>query len=263
MKKLFLAAVAIVALTGSSADAADLRGPAIKAPPPLARPACAQFGGFYLGINGGWAYHDTNWVDRDAWVDQFDTDWALGSASSTRDGGTVGGQIGYNWQRNCTLFGIEIDANWADLKGSKFHSPNDIVANTDLTLTQKVHWFGTIRTRTGLIVDNMLLYVTGGAAFANIKHAWTMDDSDAGTPIESFSSKKGRWGWVGGVGAEWAWTPNVSIKSEVLYIRFQEETTSVFSAAADRIVTFDHQDSMWVARVGLNVKLGAPVQAAY
>jgi hypothetical protein len=33
--------------------------------------------------------------------------------------------------------------------------------------------------------------------------------------------------------------------------------------AGTQIVTFDHQDSMWVTRVGLNYKFGAPVRAAY
>jgi opacity protein-like surface antigen len=97
-------------------------------------------------------------------------------------------------------------------------------------------------------------------AYANIKHAWTMDDTNSvGDSIgESFSSKTGRWGLVGGVGAEWAWTQNWSLKSEVLYIRFREQTTSVFSDFAFQTVNFDHQDAMWVARLGLNYRFGAP-----
>jgi outer membrane immunogenic protein len=253
MKRSFVAGAVLTCVLTGSATAADMP---IKSQP--MRQACAQFGGSYLGINGGWAYHDTTWVDRKDWVDKFSRDYHLGSVSTTRDGGTVGGQIGYNWQRNCTLFGIEVDANWADLKGSKFYSPREDRGFTDLTLAQKVQWFGTIRARTGLIIDDLLLYVTGGVAYANIKHAWTMDDTNGDGIIESFSSKTGRWGLVGGVGAEWAWTQNWSIKSEVLYIRFREQTTSVFSEAANLNVKFDHQDSMWVARLGLNYRFSAP-----
>jgi len=90
-----------------------------------------------------------------------------------------------------------------------------------------------------------------------------MNDTAAGNPIESFAAKKDRWGWVGGVGAEWAWTGNWSIKTEALYIRFTEKTTSGNSLAGAQIVSFDHQDSMWVTRVGLNYKFGGPVRAAY
>lgn len=254
MRKLFLATTALVALAAGSAAAADLPV-AYKAPPPV-RPACANFGGFYVGANGGWAYHDKSWVDRDAWVDNFSNDWALGTVNSSRNGGTVGLQAGYNWQSGCTMFGVEIDGNWTGINNSKYYSPT-AAPGTSLTLDDGVKWFGTARTRTGVIVDNLLLYVTGGVAYANIKHDFTVTDPNV-PAVEAFSASKSRWGWVGGLGAEWAWTQNVSIKSEVLYIRFNELTTTGFSANGAQTVNFDHQDSMWVTRIGLNVKFGAP-----
>ena len=52
MRKLFLATTALVALAAGSAAAADLPV-AYKAPLPV-RPACANFGGFYVGANVGW-----------------------------------------------------------------------------------------------------------------------------------------------------------------------------------------------------------------
>ncbi|XSC45975.1 outer membrane protein [Bradyrhizobium sp. RDT10] len=33
------------------------------------------------------------------------------------DGAIAGGQIGYNWQSNNWVFGIEADAQWSDEKG--------------------------------------------------------------------------------------------------------------------------------------------------
>ena len=33
-------------------------------------------------------------------------------------------------------------------------------------LTQIVFWFGAVRGRAGLVVDDLLLYVTGGVAYA-------------------------------------------------------------------------------------------------
>ncbi len=49
MKKILLATTALVgAAVAVPAGAADMR-PALKAPPPIVRPACAQFGGFYVG----------------------------------------------------------------------------------------------------------------------------------------------------------------------------------------------------------------------
>ena len=249
MRNLFLATFAVVALAAGSAAADGMKGSPVRA-------GCAQFGGFYLGANAGWAYHDATWVDRNAWVDNFGTDWALGSVSSTRDGLVGGLQGGYNWQRGCTVIGFEVDANWAGLDSSKVYSPVDGGTGTVLTLDHDVRWYGTLRTRSGLIVDNLLLYVTGGLAYANIKNDFTVNDP-TGTPTsESFSSKNSRWGWVGGVGAEWAWSDRVSIKSEVLYIRFSEIDTAGFSPNGPGNVVFDHQDSMWVSRFGINFKFG-------
>ena len=36
----------------------------------------------------------------------------------------------------------------------------------DILATQIVFWFGAVRGRTGLVVDDLLLYVTGGVAYA-------------------------------------------------------------------------------------------------
>jgi opacity protein-like surface antigen len=52
MKKIVLASICAVGFVGS-AIAADLP-PAVKAVP-MARPACAQFGGWYVGANGATA----------------------------------------------------------------------------------------------------------------------------------------------------------------------------------------------------------------
>ncbi len=122
MKKAFLATTALFALATGSAVAADL-APAYKAPPPV-RPACSQFGGVYVGVNGGWVYHEKTWIDRDNWIDNFNNDFNTSSVNSSRNGGTAGGQIGYNWQRNCTVFGVEIDANWTSVSSNKSYSPN-------------------------------------------------------------------------------------------------------------------------------------------
>lgn len=252
MRKLFLATTALVALAAGSAAAADLPV-AYKAPLPV-RPACANFGGFYVGANVGWAYHDSSWTDRDNWIDNFGNDFNTSSPSTTRNGWVGGLQGGYNWQSGCTVFGVEIDGSWAGLSGSKVYSPAP--GGTALTIDDKVSWWGTARTRTGVVVDNLMLYVTGGVAYANIKHNWTV--TDPAPASEAFSSKTGRWGWVGGVGAEWAWTSNISLKSEVLYMRFAENTTSGFSLAGNQTVNFDQRDAIWVSRVGINVKFGAP-----
>ena len=151
-----------------------------------------------------------------------------------------------------------MDAAWADIGWDKAYSAEfgDPTA-TRLTLSSRLDWYASARARTGLIVDNLLLYVTGGIAYANLSHTFTVTDDGSTPPLERFSADRGRWGGVIGVGTEWAWSPNWSIKSEFLYYRFQQETTSGISPnGSPDPVHFDNNDSMWVSRIGLNYRWG-------
>src|SRR5258706_334589 len=67
MKKILLATTAALTLAVGSAGAADLSRPVYKAAPPPP-PACAQFGGFYVGAQVGYAKYDHSWSDKDAWA---------------------------------------------------------------------------------------------------------------------------------------------------------------------------------------------------
>jgi outer membrane immunogenic protein len=240
------------ALLGLGASAAYADGMPSRGYAP--GPSCAQFGGIYLGVNGGWAFHDKTWVDRDNWIDNFAFDFNSSNVSKTRDGGTVGGQLGYNWQFRCTVIGIESDFNWTDLRGSETLSP--AIGGTQLTLTDRVNWFGTTRVRAGVVVDHLMLFVTGGLAYADIKHNYTINDP-AIPATESFRADNGRFGLALGFGAEMKVAGNWTVKGEGLYLKFQDESNSgVSPAGGGQIVHFDNQDSIWVARLGLNYKFG-------
>ena len=111
MKKIALAVSAL--LMGSmSASAADMAArPYTKAP---ALVSVYNWGGFYIGANGGWGSSHKCW-DFTTPAGAFLV--AEGCHDST--GGTVGGQIGYRWQAANWVFGLEAQGNWADFKGSK------------------------------------------------------------------------------------------------------------------------------------------------
>src|SRR5262245_60091521 len=260
MKRLLLAAAAggSLLLMGQSAMADGYGGRGLKDP---AR--CANFGGFYLGGNVGWAYYDHTWNDRDAWA-KNEVDLALPSSVSGTTSGFVGGvQAGYNMQRGCTVFGIETDYSWANVDQSKFNTDGQPGAALDrLTVRSELSSFGTIRTRAGIVVDNVLLYTTGGVAYARIKSDWTVVNNIGGVFVgESFSHDDVRWGWVAGVGTEWAVWNNISIKSEALYMKFEDQSSAGNSAFAalngnPPLKRFDQQDSAWVARIGVNYRFG-------
>jgi hypothetical protein len=68
-----------------------------------------------------------------------------------------------------------------------------------------------------------------------------------------------------GVGTEWAVTDRVSIKSEALYLRLQDDIFSRTSAVSGPGDTkrVDHVDSVWLGRIGVNFKLGGGAHQAH
>jgi outer membrane immunogenic protein len=260
MKKLFLAMTAVVGLAAGSAGAADLPTKARPLPPPP--PPCSQFGGFYIGANAGWGYAQHRFQDRDAFGTVFGFP---GEVTSTESGFVGGVQGGYNWQYRCTLFGIEADYQWADIDHNRTFT-DGVPGGFTLSVFNDHKSFGTVRARSGVIVDNHLLYVTGGLAYANFDRSVTLAFPGF---AETFSDDKTRWGYTLGFGTEWAIWDNWSIKSEVLYAIFEKHDTTFTCAgilcAGTR--SFERQDEIWVTRIGLNYRFGgygaSPVAARY
>src|SRR5215469_5296862 len=96
-----------------SASAADLAAkPYVKAPPPP--PPVFSWTGFYIGINGGGGSSHNCWdlVNDAGVVVPAETE---GCHNAT--GGTIGGQIGYRWEFNNWVVGVEGQGNWADFRG--------------------------------------------------------------------------------------------------------------------------------------------------
>jgi outer membrane immunogenic protein len=261
MKRLLLATFAVVTLGAGAASAADIAvAPAYKAPPP--RPACAQFRGFYVGAHVGAIYYDHTWSDRDAWTSELSDDLQRSNIRSDKSGFIGGVAGGYNWQNNCTLFGLQADYGWTRTTVNVLETDSDVGIDLDsLTVQSKLKGFGTLRARTGVVVDNLLLYVTGGLAYGTFDR--TYSQVDLNTPgTETFASRKSKWGWTAGFGTEWAIWGNWSIQSEVLYARFERDETSFLCTAAitcgapGEVKRFEHQDSVWTTRIGINYRFG-------
>ena len=114
-----------------------------------------------------------------------------------------------------------------------------------MTATSKLQWFGTLRARTGIVVDNLLLYATGGIAYANFDRTWSFFE-DVSATTTNFTSQKTLFGWTGGVGTEWTWTPNWSLKSEVLYMRFTSDDARVTGVPPAGVAG---SPTVWAARI--------------
>ena len=168
MKKILLATVAVFGFAGAAA-AADL--PSRYAPPPVvAAVPLFTWTGFYVGVNAGYGWN-TN--DSNTFIDPV-----LGVVSGGgSDGGFVGGgQIGYNYQFNQFVIGLETDIQYADSAtaadfGQGFAGDNN-----------NGNWFGTVRARAGFAFDRALVYATGGLAYGDIGSRSAIRRSGNGSP---------------------------------------------------------------------------------
>jgi outer membrane immunogenic protein len=259
MKKLLVASAALVAVYSAPAVAADM---AVKAAPVVARPACAQFGGFYLGGQVGYGYYNYNYHDKGNLAQTIDSDLPT-AARLSKDGWNAGVQGGYNYQSGCSLFGVEADWSWTDKRALETYFDGDAGTQDSLTVSSRMKWFGTLRARSGVVVDNLLLYVTGGLAYANFDRSFTVFEDAPATTV-AFNSSGTRWGWTAGLGSEWAFSSNWSLKSEVLYMRFTSHDTTHIGATINavnfgvpgRAYAFNNQDEAWITRIGVNYRFG-------
>lgn len=204
----------------------------------------ARFSGGYVGGNAGGVSYTALRNDQDGFVGDN------GDYSSTRAGFTAGAQLGWDWQSCNTLLGIVADWNWTNADTVQRQNPNSATV-LDQSIKARMDWFSTIRARAGLAVDDALIYVTGGLAAASIDS--TITNRSAGIS-EQHNFGDTRWGFAGGVGAEFALAGGWSVNTELLYMQFSKTIDTFRSPALARDVSFESQDSIWVSRAGLNYR---------
>jgi outer membrane immunogenic protein len=233
MRPYLLATVSTLALSGV-ASAADLP---VKAPAMMpAVAASSNWTGFYAGINGGAVWHRAEFAGHAAVP-------STSSASMTDTGGTFGGQVGYNWQSQNFVYGLEADLNWVDAEGNtpaNTWGPNQYHSN--------LRWLATVRGRFGFIVaPPTLLYVTGGYAVGGV-------DNDT-TDLDGFVKNSTKSGWTVGGGVEHMMAPHWTVKAEALYVDLGDSSTTLSTlnpSSSGYGATFTN--TAVIARVGANFK---------
>jgi outer membrane immunogenic protein len=236
---LALVAATLVA-AGQPATAADIqrRSRPAQAPPPVMTPVPVyNWTGFYVGAHGGYAWADTGWTDT----------VIPGSFSHNSDGFLAGGQVGFNYQINNIVLGIEGDLSWADISGGTT-SPRF----GGETFDSRIDWMGTVTGRVGFAIDNWLIYGKGGFAWANDNLSYTF-------PGFAGSSESTRTGWTLGAGVEYGFWNNWSAKLEYNYMDFGSRTVNYAPA-----VSFDVDQQVHAVKLGLNYRFGGgPIAARY
>ena len=90
-----------------------------------------------------------------------------------------------------------------------------------LNVNSNISAYGTARLRAGAAFNNLLLYVTGGAALGSPRRRHFDRGCGLGTlgVFPNCSASEWRPGVVAGLGFEYGFTPNWSVKGEYLYTK--------------------------------------------
>lgn len=224
IRSLLLGGVAVAALAVPAA-AADLSYP-VKAPVVAFVPAFS-WSGFYLGGNAGygWGEGSAPWA---GYLDYYYNSWdSVAYTGGSDPSGWFGGvQVGYNYQfSNNVVLGIEADAQFGSLSDKlNYTSTDDVGGITEQdfgSIRTEIESFGTVRARLGYAFDRFLPYLTGGLAWGNVKVSEQWDNYFGGVYSPGFSGNASvsdtLWGWTVGVGGEYAFTDNWTVKVEYLY----------------------------------------------
>jgi outer membrane immunogenic protein len=190
MKRLVLATlgVASLGLLSLPASASDLPARAPAQMMPVKAPGVLPFnwGGLYGGLNLGGGFGDVSGV-------------------------VFGGQLGYNWQINQIVFGVETDLQFS----GQDDSSTLVVSGATLTDKQELEWFGTFRGRIGYAVwDRWLPYFTAGLAYGSRKASGTATGSRTG----AYSDDDTSIGWAIGFGVDYGINQWWSARLEYLHV---------------------------------------------
>jgi outer membrane immunogenic protein len=224
MNRILLAV--LMAGVASSALAADLPTHKSPAPPPVYGPPPFTWTGLYVGVNGGWGFGDTDH-----------------SSFGRMNGGLAGGTVGYNYQMGQFVIGYEGDFDWSGIRsGVTSYSLGGGFSGSNKLTTEDIV---TERARLGYAMDRTLLFVTGG--YAGMETKGSFSDN---VPGSGFGSQN-VWhnGGVIGAGLEYAFTNNITLKGEYLYV--PQFSRTYFAGTPDAVST---GLGLSLFRAGLNYK---------
>lgn len=194
-----------------------------------------DWSGKYVGVQlgHGWGSAITNEINT-----------ANGSDNSGRldydVNGILGGvHIGYNMQSGALVYGAEADVEYSGIDGFwDWQNGNG--------LSKDIGWVGSLRGRVGYAVDRFMLYGTAGIAVASVD----MDVIHAGAV--ALSETETTVGWTTGLGAEYALTDRVSVRTEYRYADYGD--TSVSGDVFGGNYMYPHDNKVHALRIGASMK---------
>ena len=236
-----------LALTAAAGPEALPSGKEMKEVAPAPVPVC-NWSGFYIGLNVGGQFGHSETNDLDEW--NITAHHHFGYDES---GVIAGGQVGYNFQWNWLVLGIEADGGYMNLDGRGVEpgSPDgDSRGETDSD------FFTTIRGRLGLAFGHWLFYGTGGGIGVNYETRFIDDCAVAPCGGGLIDARKTEfdWGWTGGGGIEYMLGCHWSIRAEYLYFALDNQDFSAVPVGGPPAFHFTGETEGNIIRAALNYK---------
>jgi outer membrane immunogenic protein len=218
IRKFGWALAAAVSVAGlGSASAADM---AVKARPVVV--PIYNWTGCYVGLSAGAKGVATRDISHNP-ATTFPTPASFYDAGRLEDETWIaGGQIGCNYQTGRWVFGIEGDAHGQRWATSSIVPPGPVPFNyvPGDTFDLRSDWQASVRGRVGYAMDRTLFYVSGGAAFTQVRANSFYVASFIGpvpVPALSVSDTRTLTGGTIGAGVEHAVTDNFTLGLEGRY----------------------------------------------
>jgi outer membrane immunogenic protein len=235
---------AALALTAVAGPEPLPSGKEMKQVAPAPPPEC-NWTGFYIGLNVGGQFGHSEDKDLDDW-DFVDKPWGY-----SESGVVAGGQVGYNYQWNWLVLGVEADGGYMNLEGSGVE-PNPF--DDRLRGESDSDFYTTFRGRIGVAVHSCLFYATGGGIGVN----YDTRAIDTGSSSIDAHKQEFDWGYTVGGGIEHMFGCHWSIKAEYLYFALDRQDfsgvgTNNIGTNGDRF-GFNGDTTGHIVRAGLNYK---------
>lgn len=219
--------------------------------------------GFYVGGQVGYAWGEDDTVlssGRERIV--FDGLGGLHGDSIKYDiDGVVGGaHAGFNLQSGNFVIGIEGDLEASGVSGERTASESGTILGVPVSgsasVKTDVNWMASVRGRLGFTFDRLMVYGTGGVAFADIEHTYTASGTAFGIGVaEGVKFSDSQTGWTLGGGLEYAVTSNMTTRVEYRYTQFGSFDNQIFTVRSDGVDLLAEQEpDFHTVRAGVSFK---------
>lgn len=206
--RLLTTVLALAAFTGAAA-AADLGVKVMPAPVPVLLPAFT-WTGLYVGVQAGYSWNRDDWDDV--------------NGGPNSKGFVGGGHIGYNYQINMLVLGVEASLVASGASGSKDCVPGQIRCRSEHD------WAGDLRAKAGVALDRTLVYGAAGVAAESVE-----------LKADSSKAKETIWGYTLGAGVDYALTNNIILGVEYKFTDLGRENLNLNPLGIAKLQSDSHK----------------------